>query len=153
MTIPNRLNTIVALTSVPVAAAAGLGAGDLGFHLLAAAAVLCIGFAMFALNIIGGGDAKFAAAIALWLDPAVLLQWVVWASIYGGLLTVFILFFRVLPVSSQVAGWDWLARLHDRKTGVPYGVALAAAGFHLYPSTSIFIGLGGWPALQAYMPH
>jgi prepilin peptidase CpaA len=29
----------------------------------------------------------------------------------------------------------WLARLHDRRVGVPYGIALAAAALAVYPNT------------------
>jgi prepilin peptidase CpaA len=33
----------------------------------------------------------------------------------------------------------WVMRLHDKDNGVPYGVALAAAGLLLYPETRIFL--------------
>ena len=32
----------------------------------------------------------------------------------------------------------WLARLHDRKQGVPYGIAMAIAGLLIYSNTAIF---------------
>jgi prepilin peptidase CpaA len=34
-------------------------------------------------------------------------------------------------------------RLHDRKSGMPYGVALAAAALWLYPSTAWFTAAAG----------
>ena len=37
----------------------------------------------------------------------------------------------------------WLMRLHDSKTGVPYGIALAGAGLLVYPDTSFMTALGG----------
>jgi prepilin peptidase CpaA len=37
----------------------------------------------------------------------------------------------------------WIARLHDSKTGVPYGVALAAAGMMFYPHTEIWRAAAG----------
>ena len=48
-------------------------------------------FAMFALGWIGGGDAKLAAAIALWLGWGALLDYSLSAAIYGGALTIVIL--------------------------------------------------------------
>ena len=35
----------------------------------------------------------------------------------------------------------WIARLHDAKTGIPYGIALAAAGVMVYPQTSLWVAL------------
>jgi prepilin peptidase CpaA len=153
MTIPNRLNTMIALLFLPAAVTAGFGVWDLAFHLLTAGAVIALCFGMFALNLIGGGDAKLAAAISVWLDPWLVLQWVLWSAVYGGALTIIILLFRMLPLRTFVARSPWLAQLHNWKSGVPYGVALAAAGLHLYPHTLVFAGLGGWPALAAYIPH
>ena len=65
------------------------------------------------------------------------------AAIYGGALTVLILFGRrfVLPV--WLSRQDWIARLHDAKAGIPYGVALAAAGLMLYPHTDIWRAAAG----------
>jgi prepilin peptidase CpaA len=36
----------------------------------------------------------------------------------------------------------WLTRLHSEKEGVPYGIALAAAGLLVYPDTVFMAGLG-----------
>jgi prepilin peptidase CpaA len=36
----------------------------------------------------------------------------------------------------------WLTRLHSPKEGVPYGIALAAAGLLLYPETPFMAALG-----------
>ena len=32
----------------------------------------------------------------------------------------------------------WVARLHERDSGVPYGIALAAAGLIIYPQTQLW---------------
>ena len=32
----------------------------------------------------------------------------------------------------------WIDRLHDTKSGVPYGITLAIAGLLVYPETAIF---------------
>ena len=32
----------------------------------------------------------------------------------------------------------WLARLHDRQSGVPYGIALAGAALAIYPETLLW---------------
>jgi prepilin peptidase CpaA len=38
---------------------------------------------------------------------------------------------------------NWLMRLHNPKEGVPYGIALAAAGLLVYRETPFVAALGG----------
>jgi prepilin peptidase CpaA len=35
-------------------------------------------------------------------------------------------------------GWPWLERLHAPRTGVPYGIALAAAALVVFPESPIW---------------
>jgi hypothetical protein len=42
---------------------------------------------------------------------------------------------------AMTLGWEWLSRLHHPKTGVPYGIALAAAALAVYPHAPIFAAL------------
>jgi len=37
----------------------------------------------------------------------------------------------------------WLDRLHDSKSGVPYGITLAIAALLVYPETAIFLHFVG----------
>ena len=53
-------------------------------HAGAGALVLVIAFACFAFGWIGGGDAKLAAAAALWFGFDHLLDYLVYASLFGG---------------------------------------------------------------------
>lgn len=142
MTIPNRL-TLVILALFPVAAfAAGFDLALVGWHLLAFAGVLAFGLFMFAMGWIGGGDAKMAAATALWLGPFMpLLEWGILFAILGGALTLLILMGRGIPLPLFLARQEWAARLHDRRTGVPYGIALGVAAMMVFPKTEIFLRL------------
>jgi prepilin peptidase CpaA len=105
--------------------------------------MLLICFAMFAFNWIGGGDAKLAAATALWLGFGSLMEYLLFAAVAGGLLTLAILSLRKLPMPSFAMGWAWLSRLHDHRSGVPYGIALAGAGLAVYPQSPL---LAAWLA-------
>ena len=119
---------------------AGLDAPSIAWHYAAGVGVLAFCFALFALNWIGGGDAKLAAAIAVWTGPfAPLLEWAILAAILGGVLTLVILAARRLPLPVMLAGHTWIARLHDAKTGVPYGIALSGAALAMAPSLAIFL--------------
>ena len=71
---------------------------EIGMHVGAAAAVLVVSFIFFARGWIGGGDAKLAAATALWLGFDQLLNYLIFASLFGGLLTLAILRFRLMPL-------------------------------------------------------
>jgi prepilin peptidase CpaA len=104
-------------------------------HLGAAAAVLVVAFVFFARGWIGGGDAKLAAATALWLGFDHLLTYLLYASLFGGLLTIVLLKVRTLPLPSLLSGQSWAERLHRTDSGVPYGIALAAAALVVYPNT------------------
>jgi prepilin peptidase CpaA len=108
---------------------------EIVMHLLAGAVVIAIAFAFFAAGWIGGGDAKFAAVVALWLGWNHLFDFTVYAALFGGALTLLILSFRRSVLPAFVIRQPWVQRLHDQKAGVPYGVALAAAGLATYPDT------------------
>lgn len=107
-------------------------------HLGCAAIVLVVAFAFFAFGWIGGGDAKLAAGTTLWLGFGLMLPYIVYAGLLGGALTLVILALRRWPLPGALQRVEWIDRLHDRKQGVPYGIALAAAGLLVYPNTAIF---------------
>lgn len=138
MTIPNRLSLLL-LASFPLMAyAAGLGIHATLMNLAAGALVLVVTFALFAFGWIGGGDAKLAAATAVWLGFGVLVDYLLIATLAGGALTLGLLAMRQLPLPGFAARWPWLARLHDHRTGVPYGIALAGAALAVYPSSAVW---------------
>ena len=143
MTIPNRVCAALAIGYFVFAVAVGVPLGAVAINASCAAAVLAAAFAMFAGGWIGGGDAKLAAATALWLGWGMMLDYCLSAALYGGALTVVILFGRRLALPAWLARQAWIARLHDAKSGVPYGVALAAAGLMLYPHTQIWRAAAG----------
>jgi len=111
---------------------------DLGMNLLCALAVLVVAFTFYALHWVGGGDAKLAAATALWLGFGFTLPYLVYAALLGGALTLIILALRRIPLSPLVARFAFIERLHDAKSGIPYGIALAAAGMLVYVETPLF---------------
>ena len=135
MTISNRLSLALAGGFFLLAIATGMGLSVLGMHLAAAALVLVVSFGFFTQGWIGGGDAKLAAATALWFGFDFLLDYMVYAALFGGVLTVLLLQFRKLPLPNVLARQAWIQRLHDSGGGVPYGIALAAAALAVYPKT------------------
>jgi len=140
MTISNRISLALVAAFVLFAPLVGMDLQAFGLHVAAGAIVLAVTFACFAFGWIGGGDAKLAAVIALWLGLDHTLEFVVTASVYGGLLTLALLSFRGAVLPAFAVRQPWVQRLHDKRSGVPYGLALAAAALTVYPG-SVWIAL------------
>src|SRR5262245_61534057 len=136
MTISNRVSLILIAGFFVLAVMSGMTVSDIGMHVAAAAAVLAVSFTFFARGWIGGGDAKLAASTALWLGFEQLLNYLLFASLFGGVLTLLILRYRIMPLPEMLKDQEWAQRLHRFDTGIPYGIALALAALAIYPETS-----------------
>ena len=143
MRISNRVVLLLLASFFPVALIVGLPLEDIGWALLAAAIVLVFAFAFFAFGWIGGGDAKLVTATTLWLGFGLTLPYLVYAALLGGGLTLMILAMRRWPLPEALGRIKWIDRLHDSKGGIPYGIALAAAGLMVYSDTTIYQRLLG----------
>src|SRR5438105_1100703 len=120
MTISNRVSLILAAGFVVLALAGGMGLTDILWHVAAGALVLVIAFGCFVHGWIGGGDAKLAAATALWFGFDHLVVYLLYASLFGGALTLLLIQFRTWPLPRFLAGREWVERLHKKDGGVPY---------------------------------
>jgi prepilin peptidase CpaA len=135
MTISNRVSLALAAGFLVLALLSGMSFHDILSHLGAGTVVLTVAFACFAMGWVGGGDAKVAAAAALWFGFAHLLDYLVYASLFGGALTLLLLQFRQWPLPYPFAGQAWLLKLHAKESGIPYGIALAIGALMVYPET------------------
>src|SRR4029077_8948522 len=88
MTISNRLSLALAGGFLLLTIATGMSLAAIGMHLAARALVLggCFGF--FSAGRVRGGGAPLAAATALWFGFDYLLVYLVYASLFGGVLTL-----------------------------------------------------------------
>jgi prepilin peptidase CpaA len=135
MTISNRVSLVLVAGFFVLAGMSGMGSLEIASHVAAGCAVLLVAFGFFARGWIGGGDAKLAAATALWLGFGHLLDYLLYASLFGGVLTLFVLQLRFLALAARHVRQQWLERLYRKDGGVPYGIALAAAALVIYPHT------------------
>jgi prepilin peptidase CpaA len=135
MTISNRVSLALVAGFLALALMSGMAPYDMLMHAGAGAAVLVLGFGCFAMGWVGGGDAKVAAAAALWFGFGHLLNYLLNASLFGGGLTLLLLQFRQWPLPYSFAGQTWLLKLHAKDSGIPYGIALAIGALMVYPET------------------
>jgi prepilin peptidase CpaA len=142
MTISNRVSLILVGGFFALAVASGMSVVDVLSHVGAAGVVLVVAFGFFSRGWIGGGDAKLAAATALWLGFDHLMPYLLYASLFGGALTLLLIQFRLAPLPDVLARQEWVQRLHRRDGGVPYGIALAAAALAVYPETQWMAAIG-----------
>jgi prepilin peptidase CpaA len=117
--IPNWLNLAIALTAIPFWWLSGLSLWpDVASQVALAAGVFVFFAILFHLGMMGGGDVKLLAALALWLPLGSVVKLLVIMSLAGGVLTLVMLARRRRASSGE-------------KTEVPYGVAIAFAGMWL----------------------
>ena len=135
MTISNRISLALIGGFLLLAAASGMSLEDIGMHFAAGAIVLCLTFLCYLRGWVGGGDAKLAEATAVWFGFTYMYDYLLWASLFGGVLTLLIIRFRQMPLPEALSRHAWIARLHQHNEGVPYGIALAASALVIYPYT------------------
>ena len=143
MTIPNRISLALLAGFLVLAPFAGFGPWEMAQHFVAGLVVLVVGVLLFIPGWIGGGDAKLAAAAALWLGFENLFAYFFFTALAGAVLAIVFMKVRATPLPAVVCTQAWAVRLHDRRTGMPYGIALAGGALLIYPHTAWFTGLAG----------
>ena len=103
---------------------------------------LAVVFIFFTRGWIGGGDAKLASATVLWIGFAHLADYLFYASLFGGALTLRSSISAPCRCHGCFVGRLWAERLHHLDSGVPYGIALAAAALIVYPQTEWMAAIG-----------
>jgi prepilin peptidase CpaA len=141
MTIPNRVSLVLIAAYLLLALYLRLPLATVGLHVSCGLAMLALTFTMFQMGWIGGGDAKLAAATALWVGWPALFEYGLAASLIGGALTIAILALRHYELPEKLLSVGFIAKLAEKNGGVPYGIALALAGLVIYPHTGVWTGL------------
>ena len=131
--IPNTLCIVVAVGYLPFAISSGVPLVDLGTHYLVGLMALAIGFLLFLVRFLGGGDSKFIAAVILWFDTGDILPFLFYTTVFGGLLAILLIVFRLLPLPKRMLERPSIAKLHNKNSGIPYALAIGAAGLISYP--------------------
>ena len=119
-----KISNLIILAVLLLAAVAAFLTGiEIGVwqNLAVFALMLGAGTLMFSRGILGGGDVKLLAAVALWTDFADAVRLIASIFIFGGVLALVIVFGRVVApasLSTRIA-------VLKPKAGIPYGIAIA----------------------------
>lgn len=140
MTIANRISLLLVVVFAVVAPLTGMSWIAYGWHFAAGVLVLAVTFGLFALGVMGGGDAKLLSATAVWMGFGLpLLNYVTISTLLGGVLTVAILAYRRSPLAVYTGHNMFLRHFANAKGGVPYGIALGIGGLITYPGSPLMV--------------
>lgn len=140
MKIPNRVSVVLALSFFAVAPFSGMDLVTFGWSVAAALTVFAGCFALFALNVMGGGDAKILSAAALWYGfNNDLVAFLALTGLFGGGLALVVLFIRANQDILLATSIPIPMHFFKQRAGIPYGVAIGAAAFMTFPDSRIFV--------------
>ena len=111
MTISNWISLALLIGFLVLATWSGMEPAAIGLHLAAGFAMLVVGFIMFSFGWIGGGDAKFFAATAIWVGWSHLFDYALVASLLGGVLTIAIVMLRGNLLPAFLTKLSWISKI------------------------------------------
>jgi prepilin peptidase CpaA len=125
--LPTRMVLVIGALFFIDALVVRMAATEVLMHLLLAAGVFVVCAALFAARMLGGGDAKLASTIFLWIGPGLSLAALTLISVIGTLVALISLATRNMNQGPRSGFMRTLAMFSGAR-GVPYGVALALGG-------------------------
>ncbi|AQR60770.1 pilus assembly protein CpaA [Brevundimonas sp. LM2] len=137
MKIPNWISGLLILSFFPAAFAVGLSVPSVGLHAVVAVVALVVGMGLFAMNVIGGGDAKMMAAASLWMGLQGAGLFFLYTALFGGLLCLSLIAARRMLVLPAQGTPGWVTTLMQPRGALPYGIAICAGALAAYPSSPL----------------
>jgi prepilin peptidase CpaA len=137
--VPNWVSGIVVVSFLLAASTGTLPWSALQANLIAGAAVLVVGFGLFAAGWFGAGDAKLLSGIALWVGWPLFVPYLLFTVLAGGILTLVLIVFRRYPLYARFAATPWIERLYARKKDVPYAVAIGITALWFLPRIPLVV--------------
>ncbi len=139
MRIPNWLSGALMVSFFPAALIVGLPLETVGIHLAVGFAALMAGMGLFALKVIGGGDAKLMAAALVWLGLPGAAPFILSTAVIGGLFCAALIAARKTMVPYTAGAPAWVSMLMRSDGDVPYGVAIAIGALMAFPSSGLVL--------------
>lgn len=140
MKIPNKVSLAMAAGFFLTLPLTWQGFPVFGDHLTIGLMFFLAGFVMFALGWFGGGDAKLMAAISLWFGWGDILPFILYTTIFGAFIGLFIMLSNnLIPIRLRTS--ELGMRLFQGGDDMPYGLALAAGALFVWPNSQIAMAL------------
>lgn len=122
--LPNWLTFATALSAIPWLFLMFPIWPDSVLHLLAGPIFLVVGVVLLRFDLIGGGDVKWLAALAIWIGPSLdLIRFLMLTGFAGGFLAIIVLILGRFRINYGI---------QNGKRHLPYGVAIALAGIDFW---------------------
>ncbi len=141
--VPNWVSVCLVAAFVAGAAIAGMAITEVAWHFAAGAAVLMVGWGLFALGVVGGADVTMLAAAAVWTGWSVLAEYLLIVALSGGVLALGLIVWRRVELPARWARREWLRRLHATDAGLPYCAAIGCAGLWIFPHLPLLAAMPG----------
>jgi prepilin peptidase CpaA len=106
-------------------------------HLAAMGAMFAVTYVMFCAGIMGGGDAKFVTALALWTGLKGLLPFIFVMALVGGVLGVMALALQKKKLFANPKPGSWVEQAQSGVSAVPYGIAISAGSWAAFFHTGL----------------
>ena len=136
--IPNWTSIGIAAMFLPAALLGGIDLASIAVHYGIGAALLAVGMVLFIQGIVGGGDVKLLAAIAVWIGWDNLGLYLLLVALIGGALALVVVVIRRLSkISSRLDSVPWLKRGPTTTQVAPYGVAIGLAAILLFSRLAV----------------
>ncbi len=131
--IPNKLVLLI-LSLYPLMLVLVAGRPEWYVDLLIGLAMFAVGFALFALKLMGGGDIKLLAVCGFFVGKSAILPFIMGVALWGGALTLLLLAMReIVPYLYMKLNKnpDSIPRVFTAGQPAPYGIAIAASFLQL----------------------
>jgi len=138
LTIPNWISLVLLALFPVLAFAVGMSWAEFGWHVAIGVIALAAGIAAFGVGVVGGGDAKLFAAVALFMGPLGIAPYILAVAVAGGVLAMFFLALHQPRLEALTRRSAMLTHIVSRGLALPYGVAIVAGALFAAPSSHLF---------------
>ncbi|WP_091736255.1 A24 family peptidase [Phenylobacterium immobile] len=136
--IPNWISLAILALFAIAATTSGVNLPTIGLCVATGAAILVMGFGLFALRALGGGDAKLLAVSALWFGWPQISVFLLCTVLAGAILAVVLVVIRSDAVRPHLQnGPAWIARISSTGREMPYGIAIACGALGALPASPL----------------
>jgi prepilin peptidase CpaA len=127
--IPNWHSLVILGCFIPAWLAAPEAFNGLTQHAAAMGGMFVIGYLMFSLGMMGGGDSKLATVLGLWVGLNGLMPFIFSMAIIGGVIgLVTIIISKKKPFKNPLPG-SWIEQAQTGHNAIPYGVAISSGAW------------------------